>query len=279
MKTKILLILCLFSVGYSTHNVYDSAYIQKSVNIGKSLYIKTTPPDTATKYFLTKGNGTDSNKVKRTVVAAGTGITITQSNDTLRVSEYQPPEIVSYTNNQATHYAGETVTDVTTSWTLSGSAITSQTHTDYTPALSDRSHAFTGLSLTVDKTYKLWITDGITPDSAYTYVRFYIATFYGTSANSAPTESDIEAGTTTWETQSSGNRAQSSVNITGGSNYIFYAYPSSWGDINLYINGFLSNWNITTVSVTNAYGDTRDYYVFTSPTTIVAIVALSAVAK
>lgn len=275
----------LIALPVFAHMGSDSLTATRGSYLGRAkattVTIDSTPPDTATKYFLTKGNGNDSNKVKRTVVAAGTGITITQSNDTLRVSEYQPPDIATYTNTAATNYAGQTVTGLTTNWTLTGSPITGQTHTDVSPDpdIADRSHVFTGLSLTTDKTYKLRITDGVTPDSAYTYVRFYISTFYGTSVNAAPTESDIEAGTATSETQSAVNRALSSTAITGGGNYVFYAYPASWGNVQLYVNGFATTWIKTTVSVTNAYGDTRNYYVYTSPTTIVGSIYLSAVAS
>lgn len=213
-----------------------------------------------------------------TVVVGGTGITVTQSNDTFTVSEYQPPNIDTYTNTEASNYAGQTVTGLTTNWTLSGADITAQTHTDVSPDpdVADRSYVFTGLSLTTDKTYKLRVTDGTTPDSAYTYVRFYIATFYGVTSSSPPTEADVEAGTTTWEIQTASNRVLPATIITGGGDYVFYAYPESWGDVQIYVNGFSSTWIKTTVSVTNAYGDTRNYFVYTSPTTIVGSITLSA---
>lgn len=264
-NSAVLMFLVLAVSAHALNTINDNLRVKRTVTIDS------TPPDTATRYFLTKGNGNDSNKVKRTVVAAGTGITITQSNDTLRVSEYQPPNILTFTNNEATHYAGQTVTGLTTSWTLEGAPITGQTHTDVSPDpdTSERSHVFTGLSLTTDKTYKLRITDGTTADSAYTYVRFYIATFYGVTTSSAPTEADIEGETTTWETQSNANRALPSTSVTASSSeYVFYAYPASWGDVQLYVNGFAQTWITTTVSVTNDYGDNRDYTVITSPTPI-----------
>lgn len=229
-------------------------------------------------------SGVISDTVKHqrlSIVTQGTGITVIRSADSFQVALYSPPVISALTNTMATNYAGQTVTGVTVSWTLTGSAITSQTLTDAGSLnIADRSHIFTDLSYTTDKYYTLSVTDGVTPTSASTWIYFYISKFYGTTTDAAPTESDIEAGTgASWEYQNAAYRALASVNVTGAGKYIFYAYPSSWGDINLYVNGFLSSWNRTTVSITNAYGDTRNYYCFTSPTTIIGTISLSAVAK
>jgi hypothetical protein len=213
-----------------------------------------------------------------TTVVAGTGITVTKSTDTFTVSLYQPPVISSLTNTSATNYAGQTVTGLTINWSLSGSAITSQTLTDVGLLnIADRSHIFTGLSLTTDKYYTLAVTDGTTPTSANTWVYFYIAKFRDTTSSATPNESNIEAGTTQWVLQSSSNRAQSSTSVTGNGKYIYYAYPASFGTVQIYVNGFATTWVQSTVSVTNSYGDTRNYYVYTSPTTIIGTIALSAV--
>jgi len=224
------------------------------------------------------GSGLDTSDLgdKNTKVVGINGITVTHSNDSAYVGLYQPPNIVTFTNTEALHYAGQTVTSVTTNWTLDGSPITSQTHTDYTAALSDRTHAFTGLSLTSDKTYTLSVTDGISTDVASTYVRFYIASFFGTSTVAAPTEAIVEAGNTVWELQSAANRALPNTSITGAGNYIYYAYPGSWGNVQIVVNGFNSTWIKTTVSITNSYGNTQNYYVYTSPTPIVGTITLSA---
>jgi len=190
---------------------------------------------------------------------------------------YSPPVILSFTNNTGTMYAGQTVTGLTTAWTLGGAPITSQTHTDCTPALGDRSHVFTGLSLTNDKYYTLAITDGKTPSSANTWVYFMISKYYGTSVNSAPTESNIKAGTNSWQYQNVSYRALAATEITGEGKYIYYAYPASWGSVQIWVNGLQNNWSKTTVSVTNAYGNTQNYYVYTSPSTIIGTLTVSAI--
>jgi hypothetical protein len=212
-----------------------------------------------------------------TTIKQGYGITVTQSVDTFTVALYTPPVIAALTNTSPTNYAGQMVTGVTVNWTLTGAAITGQTLTDCTPALSDRTHAFTGLSLTSDKYYTLAITDGVTPTSASTWLYFYVQKWYGTTTDAAPTAGDVQGGTGGWTYQYAAYRALGATNITGGGNYIFYAYPSSFGTVALTVNGFGSTWNRTTVSLTNSYGDTRNYYVYTSPTQIVGTISLIAV--
>ena len=209
----------------------------------------------------------------------GTGITVTRSVDTFLVALYQPPVIASLTNTVNTGYAGQTITAATVNWTLTGAVITGQTLTNCTPAASDRTHAFTGLSITTDKCWTLAITDGVTPSSASTCIYFYVQKWYGTTADAAPTAGDVQAGTGMWTYLTAANRALLATNITGAGKYIFYAYPSAWGNVSLYVNGFSTMWNQTTVSLTNAYGDTRNYYVFTSPTTIIGTITLTAVAN
>jgi hypothetical protein len=60
---------------------------------------------------------------------------------------------------------------------------------------------------------------------------------------------------------------------------VFYAYPKSWGEVNIYAGGFLQGWNEDSVSVTNAYSDNRMYKVYTNINVTSGTVALSAVAK
>lgn len=113
--------------------------------------------------------------------------------------------------------------------------------------------------------------------SSTIYVDFKMNKYYGTSASATPNETIIEAGTATLSTDTAASKTLSTVNITGGGNYIYYAYPAAWGALtNLYVNGFLSGWNVTTVSVTNGYSNTENYTVYTSPNQIVGGITLAA---
>ncbi len=189
---------------------------------------------------------------------------------------YTPPTIATLTNTTGALYTGQTVTALTVNWTLIGAPITSQTLTDCTPALSDRAHAFTGLSLTTDKYYTLAITDGTTPTSANTWVYFLIAKYLDTTSAETPAAADVNRGIKNWQYQNAAYRAQTSISVNGYSKYVYYAYPKSWGDVQLFANGFAVTWVKSTVSITNAYGDTRDYYVYITATTNVGSFIFSA---
>jgi hypothetical protein len=208
-------------------------------------------------------------------IIAGTGITSIKTGSSYTISLYQAPYIASLTNTTPTNYLGQTVTSVTVNWTLGGPAITNQTLTGASLILTDRTHTFSG-TWTNDASWTLSITDGITPSSANTGITFYVQKFYGTTSDAVPTAADIHTGSSSWQTQSSGNRGLGSTSITGGKNYIFYAYPASWGYVQIYVNSFGSTWNTSTASITNAYGNIQNYTVYTSPTTIVGTITISA---
>jgi hypothetical protein len=105
---------------------------------------------------------------------------------------------------------------------------------------------------------------------------FYIQKFCGTSADAAPTAGDIQAGSSSWVQQAAANRALDATAITGGGRYIFYSYPASWGTVYLLDGANPITWNTNTVSLTNAYGDTRNYTCYTSPNVIVGTIHLKA---
>jgi len=282
---KYLLLVLLFTChAYSGKTGADTLLVKKQAKLYYAadttclMYIDSSDSilkPTAIKYNKSTGKMSGGSS---TVVSQGAGITVLRSSDTFTVSLYQPPLISSLTNTAASNYAGQTVTGLTVNWSLSGSAITAQTLTDIGSLnIADRSHIFTGLSLTTDKYYTLAITDGVTPTSSNTWVYFYIAKFRGTTTNTSVTEADLEAGTTTWVLQSSANRDLASTAMVGAGKYLFYAYPLSWGTVQINVNGFASTWVDDTVSVTNAYSDVRDYKVYRSPFVLYESVNLTAV--
>jgi hypothetical protein len=192
---------------------------------------------------------------------------------------YVAATISAFTNNAGTVYKGSTVTGFIASWTIVGT-ITAQTLTGKTPALSDRTATYSGLTLTVDTTYTLTIDDAVSSpvDTETTTIYFRLRKYYGSSVSSTPNEAAIEAGSVTASINTAASRALGSTSITGGGNYPFYAYPASWGSVSLTVNGFASVWNETTVSVTSAEGNTENYKVYTSPNQVVGAILLIATA-
>jgi hypothetical protein len=91
--------------------------------------------------------------------------------------------------------------------------------------------------------------------------------YYGRSASATPNQTIILA-VAGGSNPLSASKAQTGLVITAsGSNYPYFAYPSSEGAINniFDVNGFnvTSAFNQTTVSVTNASGYVQNYFVYT----------------
>jgi hypothetical protein len=225
----------------------------------------------------------DASEVAYTTPYQPTVATVKDALDIIMAKLYYiAPSILSLTNDAGTVYKGQTITSVNVAWSISGT-ITGQSLTDCVPALSDRLHAFTGLALSTDKTYTLQIHDAITNPSSTTSTTIYfkLNKYYGQSANATPTDTIIKAalaGVTTASIDTATSRSQSIVTQAGGANYVYYSYPAAWGNVTIYVNGFLTIWNKTTVSITNTQGHTENYYCYTSANTIAGSITMNFVA-
>jgi hypothetical protein len=88
-------------------------------------------------------------------------------------------------------------------------------------------------------------------------------TMYGVSTSTGPyDEAFIEA----LANQQLDNNRQTTFTVTAGANeYIFYAYPSAYGTGTFWVGGFEGGFSLVgTISVTNAYGVTQNYYLYRS---------------
>jgi hypothetical protein len=205
---------------------------------------------------------------------------------------YEAPVITSFTHDAIAEDKGSTVTGLQFTWAISdtqdnltalylvGSGMSGAGVTGVL-GVDDTSYHLTGIELTSDTPYTLYLDTEleVSADSDTEYVRFKLNKYYGTSSNGegAITEADIEgAGTAVLSTDAASSRTLSSVTITGGGDYVIYAYPSAWGTINLTVNGFASTWDTGLVSVSNADGNTENYRYYVSPYTIVGDVTLVA---
>ena len=178
--------------------------------------------------------------------------------DALNALLYVAPHINSLSNNVGTVEIGSTVTDVVVSWSLN-KTVTSQTLTDTSPAPSDRSHDFSSVSLTSNKTYSLNVSDGSNSAGASTSVSFLPKRYFGASSNTSLTSAQIIALASEFAT---GLGKSLSYDCTGGK-YPYYAYPSTFGNpASVTVGGLaFSDYTISTVSVTNASGYTQNYNV------------------
>lgn len=179
-------------------------------------------------------------------------------------------------------YKGQTCTDLTATWThnntLSSQSITTISGQGGSLSISALQQIYSGLFLTSDQVVTVTGTDSHPTTSSDTeYLRFTLPKYWGQSASATPNETIIEAALSGGSEQcidTAVSRLKSSYSQAGGSNYIYYAYPQAWGTSTLYVNGFLTVWNLTSVSVSNGYGDTENYYCYTSITPIVGTVSI-----
>jgi hypothetical protein len=115
-------------------------------------------------------------------------------------------------------------------------------------------------------------TDSKTATSSTGYA-FYPSRYWGRSAITAPT-TVILLATAGGSSELTGGKAKSGFTISAsGSNYVYYAYPSSFGDLtSILVGGFesISSFTKTILSVTNASGYVQNYTVYTSNNTFSA---------
>ena len=201
-------------------------------------------------------------------VAAGTGVTaVTNASGLVTFSvasnpPYTAPIIDSFVNNQGGSEAGTVINSTLLTWSLSGGPITGQLIDPGAVAignLSQRTYTDT-TSYSTDRTYTLTVSDGVTTPTATTSVAFSWRRYWGTSANTNLSNSAILGLT---------NELSSTLSktwtATPNLEYIFYAYPSSWGPASFIVNTFNStSWTLTIQSVTNTLGAVNTYNVYRS---------------
>lgn len=165
---------------------------------------------------------------------------------------------------------GQTLTSVTVQWGLNKSAVslelTDVASGDIVPG--DTSYEFTSISISSDKTWTLQVTDsdGGT-DSASTSLQFKRKMHWGNYSGSTIDS----AGILSLSNNSFATVFDKSFYASPSGQYIWFAYPASFGDVNsVKLNGVVNDFTKTTVSHTNASGDTVDYYAYRSPNNMTA---------
>jgi hypothetical protein len=87
--------------------------------------------------------------------------------------------------------------------------------------------------------------------------------YWGVNASTSLTEAQIEALVSN-SLYTSFARTYT-FNASGGGVYLYLAWPTSFGAATQFtVNGLVTSFTQSTVSVTNAYGDTTNYYVYRS---------------
>jgi hypothetical protein len=164
---------------------------------------------------------------------------------------------------------GHTVSSVSLAWTLSGDAPTLSSLTDVTGFdvnTAGGAHAYTGLSLTTDKTYTLSIGDAVAnpTSTASALVHFTQKMYAGNNAATSLTSAQILALGNIGLTDT----RLHTLSLSGAGNYLYLAYPVAYGVADIWVGGLRdTSWIQTTVSVTNASGAVENFYVYRSANT------------
>lgn len=99
-------------------------------------------------------------------------------------------------------------------------------------------------------------------DTASASVSWRPRAFYGVGVDGLSTEADIEALASSF--LASSRAATFSVNA-GAGQHIYYAFPDAYGAASFTVNGFSGGFVLVgTVSVTNAFGVTQNYFLYKS---------------
>lgn len=192
------------------------------------------------------------------------GIEVFRNNNTQTTISKYIDLTGSMTINPTIAEVGQVITNITLNWSYN-KEVTSQSVNNGIGSLGValRTYIHSPIVISNTTTYTLTASDGtniITPNATLNY---YHRRFWGISGNSFLTEAEIELGST----ELSNSKSKSIIfDCTGGKRF-WYAYPVIYGTSYITVNGFpFSSWiggvAPQTISITNAYGYTENYYYY-----------------
>lgn len=198
-------------------------------------------------------------------ILPGSGIEVsTAPNGQITISLYQAISISSFTGG-STNEIGSTVSSVSLNWTYNKTE-TSQSLNQGIGTVTNGVRTYTySTPITSNTTFTLSASDGTTTTSSNTSVSFLPRVWWGTDSKTSLTSADILLLD---NNQLSSTRARS-LTINGNGEYIYYAYPASYGTATFTVNGLLNTaWTLTTVMHSNLLtpGNTQLYNVYRSNT-------------
>lgn len=188
-----------------------------------------------------------------------------------------PPVIPTFTASSgglSTFEIGATISNVNLTWTIAPTnlVLSSQTLSPNIGSVnvSLRTTNLTGLSLTTDTTWTNVINDGlgfnnsIVTNTASIAFRHYLS--WGRSSLTNLGNSEIQTLHTTGggagrEFQTT--RQRSGISMTVSGQYVYFAYPASFGAATFRVNGFPNSaFTNTTVTYTNASGNVSSFLIY-----------------
>ena len=193
----------------------------------------------------------------------GTGIEIVPNTGTgtITIQLYTNPT-ASISNNIGNVEIGTTVTSVNLNWNYNKTEVSQSLNNGIgTLPIGDRSYTHTPVSITSSETYTITLDDGTNSVSANTTIRFFPTVYWGTNSATSLTTGDILG----LPSSKLSNSKTGTFSINGNSEYLYYAYPQSFGAATFIVNGLLNSaWTEEIVSHTNSSGYTQNYRVYRS---------------
>lgn len=124
-------------------------------------------------------------------------------------------------------------------------------------------HAFSKSTNNASTVFTITSNKGAVQDTAQATFTWQPRAFWGASNVVVDTEAEVEA------LASSGlqsSRARTFTVTAGAGEYIWYAYPASYGDATFTVGGFEGGFTLisSTLSITNAFGVTQNYRLYRS---------------
>jgi hypothetical protein len=171
------------------------------------------------------------------------------------------PLSASFSNNVGTVEIGSTVTSVNLTWSYNKSVISQSIDQGIgSLGVAIRNYTQNG-SWTSDRTYTLTASDGTQTPTRQTSFVFRHKRYWGLSSNTSLTDPQIIALSNEFAT----SRGKTFPQLTPAAQYIYYAYPASWGAATFTVNGLLNTaWTLVTRDFVNASGNTTSFNIYRS---------------
>lgn len=172
-----------------------------------------------------------------------------------------PISVTSLTSSIQSAEIGSTINSLVLNWSYNANIIAqSITNTGATLAASDRTYTYS-TPISSDRTFILTGTDGTSTASASVSITFYRKRHWGANENESLTDAQIRGlSGSEFATARAASKA-----ITASGQYIYIAYPASFGEATISVNGLINTaWNLTTRGYSNYYGHESQYHIYRS---------------
>ena len=171
---------------------------------------------------------------------------------------YKPIQISSFNISKSQAEFGETVSEVTLTWSTSKSPISIELNG---VSLNNDVKTASFNNITDNRTFTLKVSDGKTIVSRNASITFMNAKYYGVYTGTTATANIISGFTKVLTTSKNGSWT---VNA-GSREYIYFAIPSRFGEPSFYVGGFLGGFTkIDTINFTNKFNYTEEYCIYRS---------------